>query len=134
MGDGADSITGIGGAGGAGGNGEVSGSKGSQGAGIWNKGTIDTGNGDDTIDALKGGFAGCGTYLLGRGRDVVKGFGTGTFQGQSGWDSLVLPGTANDYTITLIGGNNADFTVQNINGDKQTMTCYSFESIAFITV
>ena len=38
-------------------------------------GTIDTGKGDDTVNALNGGFAGGGTIDLGRGDDLIRGFG-----------------------------------------------------------
>lgn len=132
-GDGADSITGIGGTGGDGGagfGGGNAGADGASGAGIYNKGTISMGAGCDTLDALKGGFEGCGTYNMGSANDVVKGFGKGTFYGDSGWDKLILPGVVSDYTISLINAVQTDFTVTN-NTTQEVMTLYSFESIGF---
>lgn len=131
-----DTITGVGGAGAiggdSGGTGGTGGTGGSQGAGIWNKGLIKTRDGCDTVDALSGGFAGCGSYYLGKGDDIVKGFGTGTFYGESGCDKLVLPGADSDYTITWIASSPYDFTVVNKSGPTQTMTCMSFEAVSFL--
>ena len=61
----------------------------------------------------------------------MKGVGTGTFYGEGGRDSLVLPGSSGDYTITQIGSSLVDFTVTNNVGPSQTMTLFSFESIAY---
>lgn len=149
-GDGRDSITGIGGAGGRGGLGGAGGSGGSgssangadgqagsagaagkQGFGIWNDGVIDTGRGRDVLDAIQGGFAGSGRYFMGRGADLVKGFGSGSFYGQAGFDALILPGLESDYVLTAINGSADDFVIQNTTGDIRTMTVYSFESIQF---
>ncbi|MEB3333351.1 MAG: hypothetical protein VKP70_00020 [Cyanobacteriota bacterium] len=70
--------------------------------GIENWGTILTGLGDDTVNALTGGFAGLGILDLGSGNDVLRGFGTGTFDGGLGIDILDFqPG---NYTITASGG------------------------------
>lgn len=108
------------------------GSKGSGwGAGIHNDGRIDTGAGRDVLDALQGGFTGCGDYYLGDGNDQVRGFGDGTFYGDAGFDSLLLPGTGDDYTITLIAGSQSDFTIQR---GCETMTALSFERISFTGV
>jgi Ca2+-binding RTX toxin-like protein len=66
--------------------------------GIDNRGTILGGDGNDTINALNGGFQGYGHSDLGNGDDTVKGFGYGIFDGSTGTDSIILPiGT---YTIS----------------------------------
>lgn len=134
-GRGADSITGIGGAAGtagtAGANGVSTGAAvAGNGAGIYNKGNIYMGAGRDTLDALQGGFAGCGNYYMGSDNDTVKGFGKGTFYGDSGWDTLVLPGQGSDYTIELINGVQGNYSISD-NCSKVTMTALSFESITF---
>jgi hypothetical protein len=67
--------------------------------GIWNDGTIDTGKGDDLVNALNGGFNGKGTILLGEGNDVIVGFGGGNFNGGSGFDMLEL--ATGKYTIRI---------------------------------
>jgi hypothetical protein len=69
--------------------------------GIWNDGTIDMGNGDDLVNALNGGFSGKGKTLLGEGNDVIVGFGSGSFNGGSGFDMLEL--AAGKYTIGIVG-------------------------------
>lgn len=58
--------------------------------GILNNGLISTGAGNDTVDALTGGFAGAGTIDLGANDDTLKGFGSGTFIGGRGIDTLVF--------------------------------------------
>lgn len=66
--------------------------------GIENYGSILTGDGSDSVNALRGGFSGLGTTNLGSGSDILRGFGTGTFYGGPGSDTLIFnPGI---YTIT----------------------------------
>jgi len=61
------------------------------GAAIFNNGSILGGDGNDTFDALTGGWAGSGKVDCGGGADVVKGFGSGTFDGGAGVkDELIL--------------------------------------------
>lgn len=55
-------------------------------AGIFNQGLIDTQAGDDTVDALIGGFAGQGVTRLGLGDDALIGFGRGFFDAGGGFD------------------------------------------------
>lgn len=73
--------------------------------GIFNSGTINFGGGKDVVDAGVGGFGGGGTYNLGwtvrnaagvitsqdTDADAVVGFGTGTFNGGGGRNSITLP-------------------------------------------
>jgi len=62
------------------------------GAAIFNNGSIQGGTGDDTFDALIGGWAGSGKVDGGAGADSVMGFGSGTFDGGAGLnDELILP-------------------------------------------
>jgi hypothetical protein len=68
--------------------------------GIYNDGTINTGNGEDSIIA-DGGFDGMGSVFLGNGKDDLKGFGSGTFNGGNGKDTLEL--TSGTYTVGISG-------------------------------
>lgn len=92
--------------------------------GIFNEGVILMGDGADTVDALigntPGGFSGAGGIIdLGRGNDVLKGFGDGTFKGGDGTDNLILQD--GDYTFTPVGDSFAitalgSGATMNING------------------
>jgi hypothetical protein len=87
------------------------------GTGIFNSDTITAGAGNDIIDALKGGFKSLGTTDLGLGRDTLKGFGTGTFNGGAGIDKILFgQGT---YTVTG----------STIVSDDVTMNVNEFEKI-----
>jgi hypothetical protein len=80
------------------GNDSIIGSGGTYGIYNYNGGTIKAGAGDDLVDALIGGFAGEGITDLGTGNDTLKGFGSGTFRGGLGSDTLVF--NTGTYTIT----------------------------------
>ena len=90
------------------------------------------GIGNDTINALNGGFGGTGKYYLGLGNDTVRGFGTGTFYGQGGFDQVFLPEPLGNYTIVetgsifLIGKN---YTITSVADPTQTMTLIGFDQI-----
>ena len=58
--------------------------------GIFNDGTIDMDDGNDLVDASRGGFAGSGSILLGKGRDTIKGYGKQKVDGGSGRDKSLL--------------------------------------------
>jgi hypothetical protein len=74
-------------------------------SGIYNISTINTGAGNDVVDALIGGFGGGGTTDLETGNDTLKGFGAGTFKGGLGSDTLVF--NAGTYTIAAgVGAGN----------------------------
>jgi hypothetical protein len=68
--------------------------------GIENDGTINTGNGADFIIA-NGGFSGMGSVFLGNGKDYLNGFGTGKFNGGNNQDTLEL--TSGTYTVGISG-------------------------------
>ena len=51
---------------------------------------INTGNGKDIVDALTGGFDGGGTVNLGRGKDLIRGFGEQIVDGGQGMDTAEL--------------------------------------------
>jgi hypothetical protein len=68
--------------------------------GIYNDGTINTGNGEDSIIA-DGGFDGVGSVFLGNAKDYLKGFGSGNFNGGNGQDILEL--TSGSYTVGILG-------------------------------
>jgi hypothetical protein len=84
---------------------------------IFNDGNIFTGFGNDTIDTLKRGFAGNGLIDLGAGNDTLKGFGTGTFLGNSGSDKILFD--QGRYTISG----------SRITSGGLTMNVSSFEQI-----
>jgi hypothetical protein len=73
---------------------------GTGGTGIYNDGTIDTENGNDSIIA-DGGFNGIGRVFLGDGKDYLKGFGNGNFNGGNDKDTLEL--TSGSYTVGISG-------------------------------
>ena len=58
--------------------------------GIFNEGKILTGAGEDQVDALIGGFGGNGVTNLGKDNDILLGFGTGSFKGGGGEDTILL--------------------------------------------
>jgi hypothetical protein len=64
-------------------------------------GEIDTGAGNDLVDARTGGFGGSGITNLGQGNDDLKGFGSGSFNGGSGKDTLEL--TTGTYIVGISG-------------------------------
>lgn len=92
--------------------------------GIYNNGTINTGAGNDTVDALTGGFSGTGTTMFDQGNDILKGFGTGSFDGGHGKDTLIF-GTGS-YSVSL-GTNSGGFYT--ISSGGIDMLVKSFESI-----
>ncbi len=127
---GTDGITGTDGAAGADGTDGNAGADGLRGVGIYNDGVVRTGLGNDTVNAWEGGFDGTGKYYLGLGNDTVKGFGNGTFYGELGRDTLILPGQSSDYVISNLGGlNNRSFSI-----GATTLNAYSFESIQYQAV
>jgi hypothetical protein len=130
-GNGKDSITGEGGDQGIGilnngtiftGNGKDS-ITGSGFVGILNNGIIFTGQGKDIVDALNGGFDGDGGVFLGRGDDMLFGFGTGWFYGGKGTDTLILPlGNYSVGSATIDDNSFVTFTL-----DDFTMNTIGFE-------
>ncbi|MFM8524558.1 MAG: hypothetical protein ACKOCM_02915 [Cyanobacteriota bacterium] len=103
--------------------------------GLFNDGKITMGDGADTVDALIGGAAGSpgglqggGLIDFGRGDDVLKGFGEGTFNSGAGTDSLVLQDGI--YTV-VANGSNFLITATNLalTPSPGTMTINSFEKI-----
>jgi len=101
--------------------------------GIYNLGFIHTGNGQDSIIA-DGGFDGAGNVFLENGRDYLKGFGSGNFNGGNGQDTLKL--TSGSYTIG-ISGTTVSFTKNSIIMNTSEFeklitgnTIYDFSSLA----
>jgi hypothetical protein len=58
------------------------------------------GNGKDSLIA-EGGFEGSGNVFLGNGKDHLKGFGSGNFNGGNAQDALGL--TSGSYTVGILG-------------------------------
>ncbi|MGK7911552.1 MAG: hypothetical protein AB4050_08740 [Synechococcus sp.] len=90
--------------------------------GILNEGNIDTGRGNDLVDARKGGFWGNGDLYLDSGNDKLRGFGSGNFHGGHGRDLLEL--TEGQYTVGISG-----HKVSFINSDGITMDTFQFERL-----
>jgi len=99
-------------------------------------GTIDTGNGNDSI-ITEGGFSSSygslGSMFLGNGKDYLKGFGSGIFNGGNGKDTLEL--TSGSYTIGISSAG-VDFTKDGIimnTSDFEKLqaggTTYNFNSL-----
>ena len=129
--DGSDGLPGNNGLDGASG---LAGEEGQLGYGIYSDGEVYMGLGNDTIDALIGGFGGTGFYDLGTGFNTVKGFGSGTFvAGTVEHDDLVLPGSPSDYTITQFGSSPLDFTVK-LAGDPSSpvMFLFGFDKVSYV--
>jgi len=71
---------------------------------IYNEGTINTGDGDDSIisNIFYGGLDGLGSVFLGNGKDCLKGFGSGDFNGGQDEDTLELM-LEGSYTVGISG-------------------------------
>jgi len=98
---------------------------------IYNQGVINAGNGEDSLIA-DGGYEGSGNVFLEKGKDYLKGFGTGNFNGGNGKDILEL--TSGSYTIG-ISGTTVNFTknsiIMNTSEFEQLIaggTTYNFSS------
>jgi hypothetical protein len=85
-------------------------------AGIFNVGTIDMGKGNDIVDALTGGFSGTGTVNMGDGNDILKGFGTGFFDGGNGKKDELLFGSGT-YTISSTANGAGFYTIDKAGTD-----------------
>jgi hypothetical protein len=98
-------------------------------AGIYNEGTINTGNGADSI-VTDGGFEipnGRGSVFLENGKDYVKGFGRGIFNGGNGQDTLEL--TSGSYIV-----GRSDTTVNFTQGSSIMITSELEKLIADTTI
>jgi len=100
--------------------------------GILNYAIVKTGNGKDSIIA-DGGFLGTGSVFLENGKDYLKGFGSGNFNGGNGQDTLEL--TSGSYTVG-ISGTTVSFTNNSMIMDTSEFeilyagnTTYNFASL-----
>jgi hypothetical protein len=101
-----------------GGNDKITGTGGTN--GINNNGIIRTGNGKDSI-IVDGGFNGTGSVFLENGKDYLKGFGSGIFNGGNAQDILEL--TSGSYTVGISG------TAVNFTKDSTLMETFEFEKL-----
>jgi hypothetical protein len=91
---------------------------------IFNNGEINTGSGNDFITADGGvgeDFRGSGRVFLRDGKDYLKGFGSGNFNGGDGKDTLEL--TSGSYTVGISG------TAVNFTKDSIIMNTSEFEKL-----
>jgi len=88
---------------------------------IINSGTINTGNGNDSIITSYGDFYSTGSVFLGDGTDYLKRFGNGSFNGGNGEDTLDLK--QGYYTIRIWG------TTVSIIRRLTEMKTYGFEKL-----
>ena len=102
---------------------------------INNSGTINTGAGADIIDALNGGFDGLtggfgggGTIDLGRGDDLIRGFGQQIVDGDRGFDTAEL---RIDFEENLITFGSTGSTSIDITFDSVTMSFTDVELFDF---
>jgi hypothetical protein len=94
--------------------------------GINNSGTINTGAGKDTVDALTGGFDGGGRVNLGRGDDLIRGFGNQVVDGGKGCDTAELGIDYDEITLSNALGSSIDITF-----DSATMAFTDVELFVF---
>jgi hypothetical protein len=125
-GSGADQIVGIGGSAGVFNQGTIDAGadddslvgrvRGAEGAAIWNEGFISMGEGNDTVDAILGGFTGGGIVDLGNGNDAILGFGDVNVNGGAGTDRLLLDAGTYQISEGVItrSGSSAVLTFQGI--------------------
>lgn len=98
------------------------------GGSILNYGTIKTGDGSDTFGASEAfldssfGENANGSVFLGRGKDTLRGFGAGYFNGGGGVDTLALSG-GTSYTIGISG------TTVTVKSNGTTMYTSEFEKL-----
>jgi hypothetical protein len=93
---------------------------------VFNIGIINTGNGADSIIADRGfirfnNFEDKGSVFLENGKDYLKGFGSGDFNGGNGKDTLEL--TPGSYTVGISG------TMVNFTKDSIRMKTSEFEKL-----
>jgi len=88
---------------------------------IINHGTINTGDGEDSIISDNGFEYSSGNVFLGNGKDYLRGFGYGNFNGGNDEDSLEL--TSGSYTIGISG------TVVSFTKGGQIMKTSEFEKL-----
>ena len=82
------------------------------------------GNGNDSIIANEGfesGSNSSGAWFLGEGKDYIKGFGSGNFNGGNGKDALEL--TSGSYTVGRSG------TAVNFTKGSIVMNTFEFEKL-----
>jgi hypothetical protein len=91
--------------------------------GIYNNGgTINMGDGNDSIianEGFKSAENSSGAWFLGEGKDYIKGYGSGNFNGGNGKDALEL--TSGSYTVGISG------TAVNFTKDSTVMKTSEFE-------
>jgi len=101
--------------------------------GISNNGIIKTGNGQDSLIA-DGGFNGInGSVFLENGKDYLKGFGSGFFDGGDGEDTLELTSGSYIFWISAAGVTfiKNNITMRNVGFEKLIAgsTSYDFTSL-----
>lgn len=106
------------------------------GRGITNSGVIKTGDGEDIVDGLTGGFssslASVGVIELGEGDDLVRGYGRQIIDGGSGYDTAEL-GIDYDQSLFSLGSSSdiqiGDMTFNNVERFVFNDTVYSLQEL-----
>ncbi|MEG3873447.1 hypothetical protein [Microcoleus sp. Z1_B5] len=94
--------------------------------GLYNFGSINTGNGTDSI--ILEGYNQIGSVFLGDGKDYFKGFGSGVLNGGNGKDILELTSGSGSY-IVGISGTTVKFTQLNDVGINDILITSEFEEL-----
>lgn len=92
--------------------------------GIRNEIVIDLGDGNDEVDASRGGLGGGGVIRFGTGNDTLRGFGQHEAWGETGRDTVLLP--EGSYTISRATRGFDSFI---ISQHRKTLFLESFERV-----
>jgi hypothetical protein len=95
-------------------------------AGLYNFGSINTGNGTDSI--ILDGYNQIGSVFLGDGKDYFKGFGSGVLKGGNGKDTLELTSGSGSYAVR-ISGTTVNFSQLNSVGINDILITSEFEKL-----
>ena len=107
--------------------------------GIQNGGVINMGKGNDTVDALTGGFSRSGTVgtvNLGKGEDLILGFGEQIVDGGEGYDTAMLGINKDDAGIFISGasGSTVDLSDVAFSGNSEEPFKVEIGTMTFINV
>lgn len=108
--------------------------------GIENGGVINMGKGNDTVDALTGGFSrsgiSVGTVNLGKGEDLILGYGEQIVDGGEGYDTAMMGINKGDAGIFISGasGSTVDLPDVAFSGNSEEPFKVEIGTMTFINV